>query len=186
MHPICPLVLSCSNLLLLHDIRVQKPVNVQFITPPAYGLEYFPDGQFFLQSGEPCRIGNTRWVRTLMNGMGSVSRSGKHIVTNDLDGKICMWDWRDSTEVLSLTGIKNKEVYQPVYFGTVENRTRNILFLDEDCEFMVYDILKETTRTSSIQPMDNSKLYVDQNPATTQEFFRYTHCGTIQLFRFDA
>lgn len=51
VHPICPLVLSCSNLLLLHDIRVQKPINVQFITPPAYGLEYFPDGQFYLESG---------------------------------------------------------------------------------------------------------------------------------------
>lgn len=97
VHPISPLVLSCSNLMLLHDIRIQKPINVQFITPPAYGLEYFPDGQFFLQSGEPCRIGNTRWVRTLMNGMSRVSRTGKHIVTNDMNGKICLWDWRDST-----------------------------------------------------------------------------------------
>lgn len=164
VHPVCPLVLSCSNLLLLHDIRVKKPVNVQFITPPAYSLEYFWDGQFFLLSGEPCRIGNTRWVRTLMNGMGSVSRNGKHIVTNDLDGKICMWDWRDSTELLSLTEIKNKDVYQPVYFGTVEGRTRNILFLEEDCSFMIYDILQGTTRRRNIQWFDNSKFYVDQFP----------------------
>jgi WD40 repeat protein len=97
VHPICPLILSCSNLLLLHDLRILKPINVQFITPPAFGLEYFPDGQFFLLSGEPIRIGNTRWVRTLMNGMSRVSRNGKHVVSSDMNGKICLWDWRDST-----------------------------------------------------------------------------------------
>ena len=42
------------------------------------------------------------------------------------------------------------------------------LFQDEDCSFMIYDILKETTRTHNIQAMDNSKLYVDQNAATTR------------------
>jgi WD40 repeat protein len=65
-----------------------------------------------------------------MNGMGSVSKSGKHIVTNDLDGRICMWDWRDSTEILSLDKISNREVYQSTYFGTVNGKTKNILFLD--------------------------------------------------------
>lgn len=37
-HPFSPLVTSISNLVLQHDLRVRKPINVNFITPPVYGV----------------------------------------------------------------------------------------------------------------------------------------------------
>ena len=99
-HPISPLVLSCSNLLLLHDLRIRKPINVNFITPPAYSLEYFADGQFFLLGGEPVRLGNSQWVRTLLNGIAKPSNNGKYVVVNEMNGKLTLWDWRESEEVI--------------------------------------------------------------------------------------
>ena len=100
-HPVSPLVLSCSETLILHDLRLGKPVNVNFITPPAYSLEYFPDGQFFVLGGEPVRVGNSQWVRTLLNGLAQPSLSGKYVLTNPMNGRISLWDWRESEEVLS-------------------------------------------------------------------------------------
>lgn len=73
-----------------------KPINVNFITPPAYSLEYFSDGQFFVLGGEPVRVGNSQWVRTLLNGLAQPSLNGKHILTNSMNGKISLWDWRES------------------------------------------------------------------------------------------
>lgn len=88
--------------------------------------------------------------------------------------------------MLSIPGVKNRETYQAAYFGTVEGRTRSILFLDEDSCLMVYDILKQQRRTYNLSVMDNSKMYIDRSPATTREFFRYTHNGVIQMFEFEA
>jgi hypothetical protein len=44
---------------------MQKPILVNYITPPAYDIKFFPDGQFYLLSGEPIRIGKDKWMRTL-------------------------------------------------------------------------------------------------------------------------
>ena len=75
---------------------MQKPILVNYITPPVYSIEYFPDGQAYLLSGEPCRIGKDKWIRTLQNGIGKVSRNSKFLLTNDMNGSLTMWDWRKS------------------------------------------------------------------------------------------
>jgi hypothetical protein len=75
---------------------MRKPININFITPPAYDIEYFPDGKEFLLSGEPCRIGRSKWIRTLNNGIAKPSFNSKYVVTNNMDGNITLWDWRES------------------------------------------------------------------------------------------
>lgn len=37
-HPVSPVVISVSNAIIEHDLRMRKPINVNFITPPAYGI----------------------------------------------------------------------------------------------------------------------------------------------------
>ena len=81
-HPVSPYVVSVSNAIIEHDVRMQRPINVNFITPPAYDIEFFPDGKEFLLSGEPTRIGRSKWVRTLMDGISRPSLNSKLVVTN--------------------------------------------------------------------------------------------------------
>jgi hypothetical protein len=50
-HPVSPCVISFSNIIVEHDVRMRKPININFITPPAYDIEYFPDGKEFVLSG---------------------------------------------------------------------------------------------------------------------------------------
>lgn len=95
-HPISPLVISVSNLVIQHDLRIQKPILVNYITPPVYDIKFFPDGQFYLLSGEPIRIGKDKWMRTLENGISDLSRNSKFIVSSDLNSKLTLWDWRKS------------------------------------------------------------------------------------------
>ena len=44
-HPVSPYVVSLSNALIEHDVRMRKPINVNFLTPPAFDVEFFPDGK---------------------------------------------------------------------------------------------------------------------------------------------
>ena len=61
---------------------MQQPINVNVITPPANDIGFLPDGKEFLLSGEPTRIGRSKWVRTLMNGISRPSLNSKLVVTN--------------------------------------------------------------------------------------------------------
>lgn len=87
--------------------------------------------------------------------------------------------------MLTLSNIKNHEVYQPVYFGTVDGKTRKILFLDEDSNFLNYDIVKQQMNSFKIPFQDGCKLYIDSDAKTTDEFFRFSHSGLIESYRFD-
>lgn len=73
---------------------MKKPINVNFLTPPAYDVEFSADGKQYIVSGEPIRVGRSSWVRSLHNGMACPSLTGKHILTNDMNGKLSLWDWR--------------------------------------------------------------------------------------------
>lgn len=44
-HPVSPYVVSISNAIIEHDVRMRKPINVNFITPPVYDVEFFQDGK---------------------------------------------------------------------------------------------------------------------------------------------
>jgi WD40 repeat protein len=37
-HPVSPYVVSISNAIIEHDVRMRKPINVNFITPPAFDV----------------------------------------------------------------------------------------------------------------------------------------------------
>lgn len=86
---------------------MHKPINVNFITPPVYNIQYFADGSYYFLSGEPCRVGREIWVRTLLNGIGHVSDSGKHIVVNEMNGNLVVWDWRKSERIALITDVDN-------------------------------------------------------------------------------
>ena len=137
-HPISPYVVSVSNAIIEHDVRMQKPINVNFITPPAYDIEFFPDGKEFLLSGEPTRIGRSRWVRTLMNGISRPSATSKLVATNEMNGTISVWDWRESERLAVIDGVRNHQSYQPVYFGEKGGNLRDIYFFQDDGYIMKY------------------------------------------------
>ena len=86
---------------------MHKPINVNFITPPVYEIKYFPDGSYYFLSGEPCRIGRNTWVRTLLNGIGSVSDNCKYIATNEMNGNLVLWNWRKMMECICYLMEKN-------------------------------------------------------------------------------
>jgi hypothetical protein len=107
-HPISPLVVSVSNLIIQHDLRIKKPINVNFITPPVFNIRYFSDGSYYLLSGEPCRVGRNVWVRTLLNGIGHVSDNCKYIAVNEMNGSLVLWNWRKSTREVVIPDVKNE------------------------------------------------------------------------------
>ena len=68
-------------------------------------------------------------MRTLLNGMGTVSDSGKYIAVNEMNNTLVLWDWRKSERVAVLTGIQNEEVYQSVFFKKEDGDIRGLIFL---------------------------------------------------------
>lgn len=102
-----PLVVSVSNLVILHDLRAHKPILVNYVTPPVYDISFFPDGQFYFLSGEPCRVGKDKWIRTLQNGMGSISPNSKFVLTNDMNSNITLWDWKQSKKIRQIKNVQN-------------------------------------------------------------------------------
>ena len=81
---------------------MKRPINVNFITPDVFDVEYFSDGKEYVLSGEPVRVGRSKWIRGLLNGIAKPSITCKHILTNNLHGSISLWDWRLSEEILNI------------------------------------------------------------------------------------
>jgi hypothetical protein len=106
-HPVSPYVISISNAIIEHDVRMRKPINVNFITPPAYDVEFFQDGKDYILSGDPCRVGKSKWIRSLLNGIAKPSITCKHVLTNDMNGSISLWDWRESEQLMTINNVKN-------------------------------------------------------------------------------
>jgi WD40 repeat protein len=176
-HPSSPLVVSVSNLIIQHDLRMRKPINVNFITPPVYDIQYMADGMYYFLSGEPSRVARNGWVRTLLNGIGNVSDNCKYIAVNEMNGNLVLWDWRKSSRELVLSGVKNEEVYQSLYFKKEQGDITKLVFLEDDGYLLEHDILENRTSRRCILPtadQENWKMHVGPE-ATTEFVYTYEH-----------
>jgi WD40 repeat protein len=181
-HPVSPYVISVSNAIIEHDVRIRNPINVNFITPPAYDIEFFPDGKEFLLSGEPCRIGRSKWIRTLLNGIAKPSFNSKFVASNDMNGTVSLWDWRESEQVACITGVKNIETYQPINFGLKNGNIRDILFFQDNGFIMKYDILSRTRtehKLFDVGKHDNWKMTTRTVDCSTKSVILYEHTKAL-------
>lgn len=181
-HPVSPYVISVSNAIIEHDVRIQKPINVNFITPPAYDIEFFPDGKEFILSGEPCRIGRSKWIRTLLNGIAKPSLNSKYVATNDMNGSLSLWDWRQSEQVAVIEGVKNQETYQPIHFGMRNGNIRDIFFFQDNGHILKYEILKrEKTeyKLFDVGRHENWKMTTRNIDCSTKSVIVYEHSRAL-------
>ena len=165
---------------------MRRPINVNFITPPAYDVEFFPDGKELVLSGDPCRIGRSKWIRSLLNGIAKPSVNCKHVLTNDMNGSLSLWDWRESEHLMSIENVKNNETYQPVHFGMKEGTITDILFLQDDGLLLKYDFTKpqESKRRTELRMVeagrqDNWKMATRAVDCTTKSLIAYEHSKAI-------
>lgn len=102
------------------------------------------------------RIGRSKWIRTLLNGMGRCSLNSKFVASNDMNGCLSLWDWRESEVIQKIENIKNTNNYQYIYFGHKQGCIESLLFLEEDGHLMKHDLLSNRTFRSKLFPMDKN------------------------------
>jgi WD40 repeat protein len=177
-HPVSPYVVSVSNAVIEHDLRMRKPINVNFITPPVYDIEFFPDGKEFLLSGDPCRIGRSKWIRALLNGIARPSLNSKFVLTNDMNGSISLWDWRESEQVAVVENVKNLDTYQQAHFGMRNGNIHDIYFFQDNGFILKYEILKQERteyKLFDVGKNDNWKMTTRNIDCTTRSVIIYEH-----------
>jgi hypothetical protein len=137
-------------------------------------------------SGEPVRIGRSKWVRSLLNGIAKPSLNCKHVLSNDMNGSISLWDWRESEQLMTISKVKNTETYQPIHFGLKEGSITDIYFLQDNGELLKYDFTKpqeHQRRTDrklfEVGSQDNWKMTTRTVEQTTKSLICYEHSKAV-------
>lgn len=79
-----------------------------------------------------------------------------------MNGRISLWDWRESEEKMIWEGLENYESFQMPYFAMIEGKTRKGVFLDDNCHFHCLDLMSGTKEVQQLTYVEDSKIFVDK------------------------